>query len=88
MNRDAVVRAATDGGGGSPVFILVLCFFLVMGVIQVVRPQLLWRANARLQRGWVRSPEATEPTSKGYAMNRVVGVVFLGFVMWMLVQQF
>ncbi|MHC8419271.1 DUF6199 family natural product biosynthesis protein [Streptomyces sp. NB004] len=44
--------------------------------------------TTRLQRGWVRSPEATEPTSKGYAMNRVVGVVFLGFVMWMLVQQF
>ncbi|WP_425314742.1 DUF6199 family natural product biosynthesis protein [Streptomyces ambofaciens] len=67
MSPNAVVQAATDSDGSSPVFVLVLCFFLVMGVIQVVRPQLLWKANARLQRGWVKNHEATEPTSKGYA---------------------
>ncbi|MFK4804077.1 DUF6199 family natural product biosynthesis protein [Streptomyces sp. MPA0124] len=87
MSHDAVVQAAKDSDGGSPVFILVLCFFLVLGVIQVVRPQLLWKANARLQRGWVKNPDATEPTSKGYAMSRTVGVIFLGLVIWMLVQQ-
>ncbi|GGU67981.1 DUF6199 family natural product biosynthesis protein [Streptomyces lavendofoliae] len=81
------MQAATDSDGGSPVFALVLCIFLVMGVIQVVRPQLLWKANARLQRGWVKNPDATEPTSKGYAMNRVVGVLFLALVIWMLIQQ-
>ncbi|WP_345940914.1 DUF6199 family natural product biosynthesis protein [Streptomyces sp. E2N166] len=81
------MQAATDSDGSSPVFVLVLCFFLVMGVIQVVRPQLLWKANARLQRCWVKNPEATEPTSKGYAMNRAVGVIFLGLVIWMLIQQ-
>ncbi|MFJ8195129.1 DUF6199 family natural product biosynthesis protein [Streptomyces sp. NPDC096094] len=81
------MQAATDSDGGSPVFVLVLCFFLVMGAIQVVRPQLLWKANARLQKGWVKNPQATEPTSKGYAMNRAVGVIFLGLVIWMLVQQ-
>ncbi|MFF3349648.1 DUF6199 family natural product biosynthesis protein [Streptomyces sp. NPDC002779] len=88
MSLDAVVQAAPNDDGGSWVFVLVLCFFLVMGLIQVVRPQLLWKANSRLQRGWVKNPEATEPTSKGYAMNRVVGVIFLGFVIWMLIQQF
>ncbi|MGA5318753.1 DUF6199 family natural product biosynthesis protein [Streptomyces pseudogriseolus] len=88
MSHDATVQAASDSDGGSPVFVLLLCFFLIMGAIQVVRPQLLWKANSRLQRGWVRNPEATEPTRKGYTMNRVVGVIFLGFVIWMLVQQF
>ncbi|MFI9769537.1 DUF6199 family natural product biosynthesis protein [Streptomyces sp. NPDC052415] len=87
MNRDAVVQAATNSDGGGWVFVLILCFFLVMGLVQVVRPQLLWKANSRLQRGWVKNPEATEPTSKGYAMNRVVGVIFLGFVVWMLIQR-
>ncbi|MEU6106661.1 DUF6199 family natural product biosynthesis protein [Streptomyces flaveolus] len=88
MIHGAVVQAASGGGDGSPVFIVVLCFFLIMGVIQVVRPQLLWKANSRLQRGWVKNPDATEPTSKGYAVNRAVGVVFLGLVVWMLIQQF
>ncbi|WP_161166674.1 DUF6199 family natural product biosynthesis protein [Streptomyces sp. SID5910] len=81
------MKTAADSDGGNPVFVLVLCFFLIMGVVQVVRPQLLWKANSRLQRGWVRNPEATEPTNKGYAMNRVVGVIFLGFVIWMLIRQ-
>ncbi|MER7717693.1 DUF6199 family natural product biosynthesis protein [Streptomyces flaveolus] len=81
------MKVASDSGGSSPVFVLVLCFFLIMGVVQVVRPQLLWKANSRLQRGWVKNPDATEPTSKGYAMNRAVGVIFLGFVIWMLIQQ-
>jgi threonine/homoserine/homoserine lactone efflux protein len=75
MIHGAVMKAASDSDGGSPVFVLVLCFFLIMGVVQVVRPQLLWKANSRLQRGWVKD------------MNRVVGVIFLGFVTWMLVQQ-
>ncbi|MFI8203563.1 DUF6199 family natural product biosynthesis protein [Streptomyces sp. NPDC085937] len=88
MSHDVMVEAASGGDGGSPVIVLLLCFFLIMGVVQVVRPQLLWKANSRLQRGWVRNPDATEPTSKGYAMNRVIGVIFLGLVLWMLFQQF
>ncbi|MEU9592329.1 DUF6199 family natural product biosynthesis protein [Streptomyces sp. NPDC048193] len=87
MMHDVVVRAASDSDGGSPVFVLILCFFLIVGVVQVVRPQLLWKANSRLQRGWVKNPGATEPTGKGYAMNRAVGVIFLGLVIWMLIQQ-
>ncbi|MFH8796907.1 DUF6199 family natural product biosynthesis protein [Streptomyces sp. NPDC017941] len=86
MNRDAVVQAASDGDS-SPVLIPFLCLFLVMGLVQVIRPQLLWRMNRNMQRGWVRDPDATEPTSKGYAMTRVTGVLVLGFVIWMLVQQ-
>ncbi|QKW25076.1 hypothetical protein HUT11_02270 [Streptomyces seoulensis] len=59
-----------------------------MGLVQVIRPQLLWRLNSRLQRGWVKNPEATEPTRKGYAVQRVSGVLFLAGVVWMLVLQF
>ncbi|WP_234381476.1 DUF6199 family natural product biosynthesis protein [Streptomyces sp. NRRL S-1521] len=81
------MQAATDRDDGSPLSVLILCLLLVAGVVQVVRPQLLWKANARLQRGWVKNPEATEPTSKGYAMNRAVGVIFLGLAIWMLIQQ-
>lgn len=86
MNRDAVIQAASDGDS-SPVLIPVLCLFLIMGLVQVIRPQLLWRMNRNLQRGWVKDPDATEPTGKGYAMTRATGVVVLGFVTWMLVQQ-
>nr|WP_318216200.1 DUF6199 family natural product biosynthesis protein [Streptomyces sp. SCL15-6] len=35
----------------------------------------------------MKNPDATEPTSKGYAMNRAVGVIFSGLVIWMLIQQ-
>ncbi|MGW5733258.1 MULTISPECIES: DUF6199 family natural product biosynthesis protein [Streptomyces] len=86
MSRDAVFQAASDGGG-SPVLIPFLCVFLVMGLVQVIRPQLLWKLNRSLQRGWVKDPDGTEPTSRGYAMTRVSGVLVLGFVTWMLVQQ-
>ncbi|MFD8274753.1 DUF6199 family natural product biosynthesis protein [Streptomyces flaveolus] len=87
MIHDTAMKAASGSDGGSPVFVLVLCFLLIMGIVQVVRPQLLWKANSRLQRGWVKNPDATEPTSKGYALNRAVGVVFLGLVIWILIQQ-
>ncbi|MEV2256907.1 DUF6199 family natural product biosynthesis protein [Streptomyces sp. NPDC050147] len=86
MNRDAVIQAASDGDS-SPVLIPVLCLFLIVGLMQVIRPQLLWRMNRNLQRGWVKDPDATEPTGKGYAMTRATGVLVLGIVTWMLVQQ-
>lgn len=50
MNPEAVMGAASDDGS-SPVFIPILCGLLVMGLIQVVRPQLLWKMNRNLQRG-------------------------------------
>lgn len=87
MNRCAVVLADSGGDSGSPVPVVVLCLLLVVGLVQVVRPQWLWRANRNLQRGWVRDPDATEPTRRGYAMQRVSGVLFLGLAAWMLVQQ-
>ncbi|GAA5074919.1 DUF6199 family natural product biosynthesis protein [Streptomyces similanensis] len=82
------VRTASEGGTSGPVLIPILCLLLVMGLVQVIRPQLLWRLNSRLQRGWVKNPEATEPTRKGYAVQRVSGVLFLAGVVWMLVLQF
>ncbi|NEA45844.1 DUF6199 family natural product biosynthesis protein [Streptomyces sp. SID10815] len=82
------VRTASEGGTPSPVLIPILCLLLVIGLVQVIRPQLLWRLNSRLQRGWVKNPEATEPTRKGYAVQRVSGVLFLAGAVWMLVLQF
>ncbi|MFF7199227.1 MULTISPECIES: DUF6199 family natural product biosynthesis protein [unclassified Streptomyces] len=67
--------------------VVVACIFLVMGVLQVFRPQLLWRANRRLQEGWVRDPAGTEPTARGYAVQRIIGVVFLAVAVWVLIQQ-
>lgn len=58
-----------------------------MGLVQVIRPQLLWKLNRNLQRGWGNDPDATEPTAKGYALQRVTGVLFLAVATWMLVQQ-
>ncbi|QGV82365.1 hypothetical protein EIZ62_31980 [Streptomyces ficellus] len=59
-----------------------------MGLVQVIRPQLLWKMNRSLQRGWVKNPDATEPTRKGYTMDRAIGVLVVAFVIWMLVRQF
>ncbi|MGW7266965.1 DUF6199 family natural product biosynthesis protein [Streptomyces sp. NPDC054842] len=65
---------------------VILCVFLVVGLVQVVRPRLLWKANRPLQRPFVRDYDATEPTRKGYLMMRVSGAVFLAAATWMLVQ--
>lgn len=64
-----------------------LCAFAVIGVIQVLRPQLLWKMNRPLQRSFVKDYDATEPSAKGYLMMRVTGVVFLAAVGWMLAQR-
>ncbi|MET7362070.1 DUF6199 family natural product biosynthesis protein [Streptomyces sp. NPDC005562] len=85
MNQDGAPLAAS--GGNSAVLIPILVFVLAMGLVQVVRPQLLWRMNRNLQRGWVKDPDATEPTGKGYAVQRVSGVLVLAFAAWMLVRQ-
>ncbi|WP_411081357.1 DUF6199 family natural product biosynthesis protein [Streptomyces sp. cmx-18-6] len=84
MNSYAWTQAASDGDS-SPVFIPIMCVLLAMGLIQVIRPQLLWKLNRNLQRGWVKDPDATEPTSKGYAMQRATGAIFLAVAIWILV---
>ncbi|MFD9595061.1 DUF6199 family natural product biosynthesis protein [Kitasatospora sp. NPDC059973] len=66
-------------------FIMVACAVFAMGLLQVLRPQLLWGMNRRLQRGWVKDPDAGEPTPRGYLMQRVVGIAFLAIAVWMLV---
>ncbi|MFF2203552.1 DUF6199 family natural product biosynthesis protein [Streptomyces sp. NPDC058145] len=87
MNQGVLTQIASEGGDGNPALVPVLCFLFAMGLVQVVRPQLLWRLNSRLQRGWVKNPAATEPTGKGYAMQRVTGVLFLAVATWILVRQ-
>ncbi|WP_167536294.1 DUF6199 family natural product biosynthesis protein [Streptomyces ficellus] len=88
MDYYAVVRVAAGGDGGNFLLIPFLGLFLVMGLVQVIRPQLLWKMNRSLQRGWVKNPDATEPTRKGYTMDRAIGVLVVAFVIWMLVRQF
>ncbi|WP_234312965.1 DUF6199 family natural product biosynthesis protein [Streptomyces griseus] len=76
----------TASGTSSALLIPILCLLLILGLIQVARPQLLWRANARLQKGWVKDPGATEPTAKGYAVHRITGVIFLAVATWILIR--
>ncbi|NEB80442.1 hypothetical protein G3I40_35310 [Streptomyces sp. SID14478] len=64
---------------------VLLCVFAVMGLVH--RPQLLWRANRPFQRPFVKDYDATEPTTAGYTMTRIVGVVFLAVVAFMIFTQ-
>ncbi|MEY7978685.1 DUF6199 family natural product biosynthesis protein [Streptomyces pilosus] len=84
MVDDAMTLASSDGG--SPALVPIMSVLMIMGLVQVVRPQLIWRLNTRLQRGWVKNPEATEPTRRGYTMQRVSGVLFLAVATWILVR--
>ncbi|MFJ2744204.1 DUF6199 family natural product biosynthesis protein [Streptomyces sp. NPDC087440] len=81
---DVTLAAAKDGPPTAMTWVI-MAFLLVMGLVQVIRPQLLWRMNRGLQRGYVKDVDATEPTRKGYALQRVVGVIFLGVLGWMFV---
>lgn len=58
-----------------------------MSLVQVIRPQLLWKVNRNMQRGRVKDPDGTEPPGRGYVMARVTGVLVLALVIWMLVRQ-
>jgi hypothetical protein len=66
--------------------VVLLCVFIVMGLVQVFRPQLLWKVNRPLQRPFVKDYDATEPTKAGYTVARVGGVVFLVVATWMLIR--
>ncbi|GHE81905.1 hypothetical protein GCM10018785_57450 [Streptomyces longispororuber] len=57
--------------------VVLLCLFIVLALVQVVRPQLLWKLNRPLQAPFVKDYGATEPTRAGYAVTRGVGVVVL-----------
>ncbi|MFF9312570.1 DUF6199 family natural product biosynthesis protein [Streptomyces sp. NPDC014748] len=67
-------------------FVVLLCLMAAMGLVQVLRPRLLWKTNRPLQRPFVEDYDATEPTARGYPMTRLVGVCFLGMVTWMIVR--
>ncbi|BDH70176.1 MULTISPECIES: DUF6199 family natural product biosynthesis protein [Streptomyces] len=64
---------------------VLLSLFVAMALVQVVRPQLLWRLNRPLQKPFVKDYDATEPTRAGYTMTRVVGVVVLIAAVTMLI---
>ncbi|KAF0793271.1 DUF6199 family natural product biosynthesis protein [Streptomyces albidoflavus] len=64
---------------------MLLSLFVAMALVQVVRPQLLWRLNRPLQKPFVKDYDATEPTRAGYTMTRVVGVVVLIAAVTMLI---
>ncbi|MFJ8871757.1 DUF6199 family natural product biosynthesis protein, partial [Streptomyces sp. NPDC102473] len=62
----AQVRSSSRGGGGLqergalPMTIVILCLFVMMGLVQVIRPQLLWKMNRPLQAPFVKNYDATE----------------------------
>ncbi|MCX5456634.1 hypothetical protein G6W47_14045 [Streptomyces sp. CAI-21] len=66
-------------------YVVLLSLFVAMAIVQVVRPQLLWRLNRPLQKPFVKDYDATEPTRAGYTMTRVVGVVVLIAAVTMLI---
>ncbi|MEU6394765.1 DUF6199 family natural product biosynthesis protein [Streptomyces sp. NPDC046939] len=68
-------------------FYVLLGLFAVMGLIQLVKPQLPWRMNRPLQRPFVKDYEATEPTATGYTMMRITGALFLAMVAFMAIIQ-
>ncbi|MFG3246896.1 DUF6199 family natural product biosynthesis protein [Streptomyces sp. NPDC048187] len=57
--------------------VVILCLFIVMALVQVVKPQLLWRLNRPLQKPFVKDYDASEPSAAGYTMQRVVGGIVL-----------
>ncbi|GHI46519.1 DUF6199 family natural product biosynthesis protein [Streptomyces albidoflavus] len=66
-------------------YVVLLSLFVAMALVQVVRPQLLWRLNRPLQKPFVKDYDATEPTRAGYTMTRVDGVVVLIAAVTMLI---
>ncbi|MFE9704404.1 hypothetical protein EV562_105126 [Streptomyces sp. BK208] len=65
--------------------VVILSLFIVMALVQVVRPQLLWKLNRPLQKPFVKDYDASEPSPAGYTMQRVVGGVVLVAAITMLV---
>ncbi|CAM5254940.1 putative protein OS=Streptomyces tendae OX=1932 GN=F3L20_19020 PE=4 SV=1 [Streptomyces tendae] len=65
--------------------VVILSLFIVMALVQVARPQLLWKLNRPLQKPFVKDYDASEPSSAGYTMQRVVGGVVLVAAITMLV---
>lgn len=64
-------------GGTSPFIFVIIGLMFVMALVQTLRPQLLWRANRPFQKPFVKDYDATEPSAKGYAVQRMSGVVVM-----------
>jgi hypothetical protein len=67
--------------------VVFLCLFIVMALVQVVRPQLLWKMNRPLQKPFVKDYDASEPSRAGYGMQRAVGGLVLIAAIAMLVAE-
>ncbi|MFK4066634.1 DUF6199 family natural product biosynthesis protein [Streptomyces sp. NPDC029674] len=65
--------------------VIFLCLFIAVGLVQVIKPQLLWRINRPLQAPFVKDYNATVPSPAGYVMMRVVGGLVLAAGLTMLV---
>ncbi|MEU7648155.1 DUF6199 family natural product biosynthesis protein [Streptomyces huasconensis] len=65
--------------------IVFLSLFVVMGLVQVIKPQWLWRMNRPLQAPFVKDYDATEPSHAGYVMMRATGVVMLAAAVTILI---
>ncbi|MFD4753877.1 MULTISPECIES: DUF6199 family natural product biosynthesis protein [unclassified Streptomyces] len=60
----------------SPFFFVVLAIIFALSVTQLVSPRLFWRLNRPFQRPFVKDYDATEPSTKGYAVMRLTaGIV-------------
>lgn len=68
--------------------IVFLCALVILGLVQLLRPQTLWQINRPLQRPFVKDYDATEPSPAGYLMIRVTGAGFLVVAVWMAVVEF
>ncbi|WP_256107723.1 DUF6199 family natural product biosynthesis protein [Streptomyces sp. ODS05-4] len=84
MTLHQLASAGDSDGGTSPFFYVVLALFSAMALVQIVRPQLLWRLNRPFQKPFVRDYDAAEPNARGYALQRVIGVgalIMAGFIL-------
>ncbi|MFH8560881.1 DUF6199 family natural product biosynthesis protein [Streptomyces sp. NPDC017988] len=62
-----------------------LCLFIAAGLVQTIKPQLLWKMNRPLQEPFVKDYKSTEPSPAGYVMMRVAGGIVLVVALTMLI---
>lgn len=63
-------------------FYLFLGLYAGIALLNIIAPRRLWRATARLR---YKNSEAVEPSDFAFMMQRVVGVILLGFAVFLIV---
>ncbi len=68
-------------------FIAITCLMIVMGLVQVVRPKVLWGTHRSAQReDWNRRRHGADPSARrDYRLERGLGVLCLGLAVAILV---